>query len=488
MPQADASFDCDLFVVGGGSGGVRAARMAASLGARVVLCEEKALGGTCVNVGCIPKKLLVYGAHFSDECRDARGFGWRGEAPTHDWPALIAAKDREIARLNGVYAKLLEGRGVTVLPGRGALEGPHEVSVTSPSGERRVVRARYVLVAVGGRPIRLGVPGAEHVYISDDLFHLREMPKRVLVVGGGYIAVEFAGIFHGFGASVVQIHRGPLFLRGFDRTVRRHLADMMIHQGIDLRFDRDLLEIAKLPTGELRAVLSDGSELVVDAVVAAIGREPLTQGIGLREVGVALDARGAIRVDARYRTSVPSIYAVGDVIDRVQLTPVALAEGTIVARRLFAAADQQPDYDLVPSAVFSSPPIGTVGATEEEARGAVGAIDVYQSVFTPLKLCLSERKEKTLMKIVVDRASQRVLGMHMVGPDAGEIIQGFAVALRCGVTKAQLDATIGIHPTAAEEFVTMREPLPEADPTERAAPEAPRGRIVHHEWDDPASP
>ncbi|NUP11341.1 MAG: glutathione-disulfide reductase [Polyangiaceae bacterium] len=482
--MSDAAFDFDLFVIGAGSGGVRASRMAAAYGARVGVCESAALGGTCVNVGCVPKKLMVYGAHFHDEWRDATGFGWRVDPPTFDWATLIANKDREIARLNGIYERLLVDRGVRIVRGHGVIEGPNRVTVTSEAGERTTFTAKNILIAVGGKPSRPQIPGGEHVLVSDDVFHLAAMPRRILIVGGGYIAVEFAGVFAGFGSIVTQIHRGPLFLRGFDRDVRVHLEQEMRKRGIDLRFRRSLARVEELGGGVLQAHLDDGSTIEVDAVLAAIGREPRTSGLGLETAGIEADKKGAIRVNRRFRTSVPSIYAIGDVIDRIQLTPVALSEGMIVAGNLFGGQRGAADYDNVPSAVFSSPPIGSVGLTEEQARAEVGAVDCYMSTFRSLKLTMTDRTERTLMKLVVDRASQRVLGVHMVGADAGEIVQGFAVALKCGATKAQFDATIGIHPTSAEEFVTMRERCPEPDHDLHVAhEEAVRDRrVVYHRW------
>lgn len=453
-----AAFDFDLFVIGAGSAGVRASRVAAALGARVGVAEDRALGGTCVNVGCVPKKLLVAGAHFSDELRDARGFGWNVDAPTHDWATLIANKGREIARLNGIYQKLMEDRGVRIFRARAVLRGPHEIALSAPDGATQVVRAKSILIAVGGEPARPRFEGAEHVHISDDMFHLPKRPERVLVLGGGYIAVEFAGIFEGYGSHVTLAHRGPLFLRGFDRAVRDHLAEAMRARGIDLRWHTTVRDVAKTSTGALEVAFHDGAKLEVDGVLAAIGRTPRTKGLGLETVGVEVDGSGAVIVDSGFRTSVPSIYAVGDVIARIQLTPVALAEGTMVARSLFADDPPAPDYRDVPSAVFSSPSIASVGLTEAAARAELGDVDIYQSKFLPLKLTMSERKERMLMKLVVDRKSGRVVGVHVIGPDAAEIVQGFAVALKCGATKRDLDRTIGIHPTAAEELVTMREP------------------------------
>ena len=476
--------DFDLFVIGAGSAGVRASRVAASLGARVAVAECSALGGTCVNLGCIPKKLMVYGAHFHDEVEEAAGFGWRVEKPEHDWRLLIANKDKEIARLNGVYEKLLVDRGVRILRGRAVVRGPHDVEVNSDDGATARFSAENVLVATGGYPVRPTFEGCEHVMVSDDVFHLPSMPKRILIVGGGYIAVEFAGVFSGYGAQVTLAHRGPLFLRGFDRDVREHLHAEMGRKGIDIRFKTAVARIEKLSSGALRVSFNSGDSIEVDAVLSAIGRKPRTQGIGLAEVGVSLDKGGSVHIDERFRTSVPSIYAVGDVVARIDLTPVALAEGTIVARNLFGGGDLRADYRDVPSAVFSTPPIGTVGLDEEEARAEHPEIDVYRSVFKPLKATMTGGAGKTLMKIIVDRATDRVLGVHMVGADAAEIVQGFAVALKCNATKKQLDATIGIHPTAAEELVTMRD-LAAVQVREPIHGEEPRARrIVHHRWED----
>lgn len=488
-----SNHDVDLFVIGAGSGGVRASRIAAALGARVAVAEERFLGGTCVNVGCIPKKLFSYGAHAREEIEDARAYGWEVADPALDWPKLIAAKDREIARLNGIYQRLLESRGVEILRGRAALVDRNTLDVTAPDGTVTRRTARHVLVATGGTPLRPTFPGAELVMISDDVFRLGARPERLLVIGGGYIAVEMAGIFQGYGSKVTLAYRSALFLRGFDQDVRKHLAAEMKHRGVDLRFRTEVKSLARRPDGALDAALTTGETLVVDAVLAAVGRTPNTAGLGLEAVGVALDERGAVRVDDRFRTSARSVYAVGDVIDRVQLTPVALAEGMIVAQNLFGGAARKPDYDYVPSAVFSTPAVGTVGLTEDEARAealerAGGGVDTYRSTFTPLKHTLTGRAEKTMMKLVVERDTDRVVGVHVVGPDAGEIVQGFAVALRMGATKAQLDSTIGIHPTAAEELVTMREKC--ADPDHSVAVDhiaegaTPRRRIVHHRWDD----
>jgi glutathione reductase (NADPH) len=480
--------DCDLLVIGAGSGGVRASRIAASLGARVAVCDAGPLGGTCVNVGCVPKKLFAYAAHHRSEWHDAEGFGWSAAPPQHDLARLQDAKDAEIARLNGVYRRLLERHGVEIIEGRGALVDPHTVEISATGGAVRRVSARNIVIAVGGHPARPAFPGSEHILVSDDVFRMRALPRRLLVIGGGYIAVEMAGIFHGLGSRVTLAHRGRLFLRGFDRDVRVHLDQELRRKGLDLRFGCEVARVepaARGPEGALRVVFEGGGELEVDAVLAAIGREPRTAGMGLTEVGVALDAHGAIEVDERFRSSLPSVYAIGDVIGRVQLTPVALAEGEIVARGLYGGADLRADYAGIPSAVFSDPPIGAVGLSEEEARAEHGAIDVYRSVFTPMKATLSGSGERSLMKLVVDRSTDRVLGVHVVGPDAGEIVQGFAVAVRCGATKRQFDSTIGIHPTAAEELVTMRERLPDPDrDLEVFHDDAPRRRpIVHRRWE-----
>ena len=449
----DTRYDYDLFTIGAGSGGVRASRMSASYGARVAVAEERYLGGTCVNVGCIPKKLLVYGSHFGDDFEDAAGFGWTVGERTFDWRSLIRNKDQEIERLNSIYRKLLASHNVEVFESRARVLDPHTVEV----GGRKVTAAN-ILVATGGWPTVPNVPGKEHAITSNEAFHLDEMPGRVVIIGGGYIAVEFAGIFNGLGAEVTQLYRGPLFMRGFDLDVRNTLADEMRKKDIDLRFDADIAAIER-NGGALTASLKDGRTLETDAVMFATGRLPNTRGLGIEEVGVELARNGAVVVDERYRTNVPSIWALGDVTDRVKLTPVAIAESMIFARNLFKGDVDPMHYRNIPSAVFSQPPVGTVGYTEEAARENCGEVDVYRAVFGPLKHTLSGRDEKTMMKLIVERASDRVVGCHMVGADAGEIVQGLAVALNCNATKADFDRTIGIHPTAAEEFVTMREPV-----------------------------
>lgn len=451
------SFDVDLLVVGGGSGGVRAARMAGQRGARVALAEAGALGGTCVNVGCIPKKLYSYAAHYGEAFAESAGFGWQAGAPAFDWATLKANRAREIGRLNGVYANLLAGAGVELLHGHARLTGPHSAEVAG-----RSIQARHILVATGGTPHVPDIPGRAHVLTSDAMFDINPFPQRLVVVGGGYIACEFASIFHGLGAQVTQLHRGGQVLTGFDDDVRAFVAAEMRKSGVDLRLDSRVAGITQGTDG-LTLALEGGGSLAADAVLYATGRVPNTQGLGLENAGVALTPKGAIAVDAQYRTNVPSIYAVGDVTARVQLTPVALAEAMVVVDALFGPpagkAARQLDYDAIPTAVFTHPNIGTVGLTEAQARERYGAVRVFRTDFKPLKHTLSGSSERTLMKLVVDAASDRVVGLHMVGAEAGEIVQGFAVALRAGATKALFDSTIGIHPTAAEEFVTLREPV-----------------------------
>ncbi|WJK07367.1 glutathione-disulfide reductase [Pseudomonas fluorescens] len=449
------AYDFDLYVIGAGSGGVRAARFAAGFGAKVAVAESRYLGGTCVNVGCVPKKLLVYGAHFAEDFEQSSGFGWNLGEADFDWATLIANKDREINRLNGIYRNLLVNSGVTLHEAHAKIVGPHEVEV---NGERYT--AKNILIATGGWPQIPEIPGHEHAISSNQAFFLKELPKRVLVVGGGYIAVEFAGIFHGLGANTTLLYRGDLFLRGFDGSVRNHLKEELTKRGMDLQFNADIARIDKQPDGSLKATLKDGRVLEADCVFYATGRRPMLDNLGLENTNVQLDDKGFIKVDEQYQTTEPSILALGDVIGRVQLTPVALAEGMAVARRLFKPEQYRPvDYKMIPTAVFSLPNIGTVGLTEEEAREAGHDVVIYESRFRPMKLTLTDCQERTLMKLVVDGKSDKVLGCHMVGPDAGEIVQGLAIALKAGATKRDFDDTIGVHPTAAEEFVTMRTPV-----------------------------
>ncbi|MCZ7563187.1 MAG: glutathione-disulfide reductase [Burkholderiales bacterium] len=443
-------FDFDFFVIGAGSGGVRASRVAAAHRARVAIAEDRDVGGTCVIRGCIPKKLFVYAAHFAEDFDDAAGYGWTVGHRRFDWAALVAAKDREIARLNGVYKQLLARSGVELFEARAAVVDPHTVSVGG-----RQVSARHILVATGSRPWRPQIPGAELGITSDEAFHLPRLPRRVVIEGGGYIAVEFAGIFHGLGAEVVVVYRGEPLLRGFDMDVRRHLGEELARKGIELRFKCEIARIERGAGGRLVARLVSGAALDCDAVMFATGRKPSTAGLGLERLGVALDASGGVIVDEHSHTSVASIHAVGDVTGRPQLTPVAIKDGAKLAATLFANKPSAVDHETIATAVFSQPPVATVGLTEEEARARRLDVQVHRSTFAPLKHTLSGRAERTLMKLVVDAASGRVVGAHMVGADAPEIIQGVAIAVKLGATKAQFDATVGIHPTAAEEFVTM---------------------------------
>ncbi len=451
-------FDYDLFTIGAGSGGVRACRMAANSGARVAVAEERYLGGTCVNVGCIPKKLFVYSSHYAEDFTDAKGLGWTVGERRFDWSHLIANKNDEISRLNGVYDRLLNSAGVEIINGHAVLEDAHTVKI-----EGKRYTSKYILIACGGWPFVPNFPGNQHVITSNEAFYLDHLPNRVIVVGGGYIAVEFAGIFNGLGADVTQVYRGSSFLRGFDDDVRYFLASEMRKKGINIQFNTDIECVNKLSDGFL-AEMRDGSKLEADCIMYATGRKPLTTNIGLESVGIEVTNNGAIKVDDYFQTSVDNIYAIGDVIDRIALTPVAISEGMALVKTLFGGEPTKLDYENVASAVFSQPAIGNVGLTEVQARERYGLVDIYKSEFSALKNTLSGNDEKTLMKIIVDRTSDRVVGVHMVGPDAGEIIQGIAIALKCGATKAQFDATVGIHPTAAEEFVTMREPVTEPTP------------------------
>ena len=449
------AYEFDLFVMGAGSGGVRAARFAAGFGAKVAVAESRYLGGTCVNVGCVPKKLLVYGAHFAEDFEQASGFGWSLGEADFDWATLIANKDREINRLNGIYRNLLVNSGVTLIEGHAKITGPNEVEI---NGQRHT--AKHILIATGGWPQIPDIPGHEHAISSNEAFFLKELPKRVLVVGGGYIAVEFAGIFHGLGAKTSLLYRGEMFLRGFDGAVRKHLHEELIKRGMDVQFNADIERIDKQADGSLKATLKDGRELIADCVFYATGRRPMLDNLGLENTGVKLDKRGFVEVDDLYQSAEPSILAIGDVIGRVQLTPVALAEGMAVARRLFKPEQYRPvDYQMIPTAVFSLPNIGTVGLSEEQAIEAGHKVQIFESSFRPMKLTLTECQERTLMKLVVDADTDKVLGCHMVGPEAGEIVQGLAIALKAGATKQHFDETIGVHPTAAEEFVTMRTPV-----------------------------
>lgn len=454
------TYDFDLFVIGAGSGGVRAARFSADFGARVAIAESRYLGGTCVNVGCVPKKLLVYGSHFADDFEQAEAFGWNTSKAQFDWEKLITNKNREIERLNEIYRTLLINSGVSLFEGHARLTDAHHVEING-----RRFSAERILIATGGWPQIPDIPGWEHAITSNQAFFLKQLPKRVLVVGGGYIAVEFAGIFNGLGSETRLLYRGDLFLRGFDQSVRIHLAEELTKRGLALDFNTDIVKIDKQPDGSLLATLKDGRQLETDAIFYATGRRPMLDNLGLENTSVELNDAGYISVNEHFETREPSVLALGDVIGGVQLTPVATAEGMAVARRLFKPEQYRPvDYRHIPTAVFSQPNIGTVGLTQEQAEEQGYTVTVYESRFRPMKLTLTESPEKTLMKLVVDADSDRVLGAHMVGPDAGDIIQGLAIALKAGATKRIFDETIGVHPTSAEEFVTLRTPVVDKRP------------------------
>tara|TARA_B110000858_G_C17810161_1_gene480735 strand:+ start:1508 stop:2863 length:1356 start_codon:yes stop_codon:yes gene_type:complete len=443
------AFDYDLFVIGAGSGGVRASRIAASLGARVAVAEERYFGGTCVNVGCVPKKLFSYAAHYFDDFADSKGFGWEFDNMRFDWSVLKANKDIEINRLNNIYKSILDENNVDVFEARARISGPNEVQVDGKS-----ISAKYILVAVGGWPWTPEFPGSDLTVSSNDVFAMDQLPTEIAVMGGGYIAVEFASIFSRLGCKTSLIYRGDQLLRGFDADIRKFItAEIGSH--VDLYLEEDIDKITK-QNNKLEVSLKSGSKLSCEMVLAATGRIPLTDDLGLDTVGVQLASNGAIKVNEHFQTAEPSIYAVGDVIDRIALTPVALAEGQIVARALFSSAEKPMDYRNIATAVFCHPNIGTVGLSEQEALDAGLEIDVYESVFRPLKHTLSGRDEKSMIKLIVDSESDRVVGLHLVAADAGEIVQGLSVAINCGASKADFDRTIGIHPTLAEEFVTMR--------------------------------
>ena len=457
------AYDFDLFVIGAGSGGVRAARISANYGAKVACAEDTYLGGTCVNVGCVPKKLFVYGSHFSHDFADSAAYGWDVEEKGFSWPTLRDNKNKEIERLNGIYEGLLDGAGVTTLRGTATITGPQEVTVDGQS-----YSAERILVATGGQPFMPEFSGSELAITSDDAFFLEQFPSSVLVVGGGYIAVEFAGIFNGLGVDTQLSYRGDMLLRGFDNGVREFVTNELKNGGINVQLNSDVESIAQSASsdssnsddpkkGARDVTFADGTTKTFDLVFYATGRTPRIEGLGLETLGVELTEGGAIKVDDYFQTTVPSIYALGDVIDRFQLTPVAISEAMCLASNLFKGTSKAMDYKNIPTAVFCQPNIGTVGLTEEEAESEFGKIDVYQSDFKPMKHTLTGRNERTMMKLIVNPATDVVVGAHMVGPDAGEITQGLGVALKAGATKAQFDATVGIHPTAAEEFVTMRE-------------------------------
>ena len=442
-------FDYDLFVIGAGSGGVRACRIAASLGARVAVAEERYFGGTCVNVGCVPKKLFSYAAHYHDDLEDSRGFGWDFDNVRFDWNKLRDNKDTEINRLNGIYKSILDNNNVTVFEARARIKSAHEIEV-----DGQLVSAKYILIATGGWPWIPEFPGSEHAISSNEIFSLEQLPDSIAVIGGGYIAVEFASIFSRLGCKTTLIYRGDQLLRGFDEEIR-HFISTEIGHSLDLMLNTEVKEIIKQDK-ELRLVLNDGNEISCGAVLSATGRKPLSADLGLENVAVKTSESGAIVVNEEFQTSEPNIYAVGDVIDRVALTPVALAEGQIVARALFAEQKLEMNYQNIPTAVFCHPNLGTCGLSEAAAEKAGFDIDVYTATVKQLKHTLSGRNEMSMIKLIVDKATDRVIGLHLVAPDAGELVQGFAVAMNSGATKADFDNTLGIHPTLAEEFVTMR--------------------------------
>ena len=449
-----SDFDYDLFVIGGGSGGVRAARMAAQAGAKVAIAEEYRYGGTCVIRGCVPKKLMVYASSFHEAFEDAAGFGWTVGESSFDWATLIANKDKEIDRLEGIYAKNLDGAGVEVHRTRATVVDPHTVHMTTHGHN---VTAKHILVATGGTPFVPEFEGSHHAITSNEIFHLSDLPKRSVVVGGGYIASEFACILNGLGSEVTQLYRRDLILRGFDNEVRKHVSDEMIKKGVDIRYGTDVARIEKTASG-LSVTLNDGAVLEADQVLYATGRIPNTANLGLEEAGVKLGRKGEVVVDEWSQTNVPSIYAVGDVTDRVALTPVAIREGAAFVETVFNANPTKPDHTLIPTAVFTQPEIGTVGLTEEQAREE-GEIEVYSAAFRPMMATLSGRDEKMLMKMIVAKADQKVLGVHIVGHGAGEMIQLAGIAVKMGATKADFDRTVAVHPTASEELVTMKTPV-----------------------------
>lgn len=445
-------FDYDLFVIGAGSGGVRAARVSAAYGARVAIAEDHQVGGTCVIRGCVPKKLLVYGAHFAEDLADARQFGWDVPECRFDWARLRDTVLAEVARLNRAYTDTLNNNRVEIILERAVVAGPNRVRLAGG----REVTARHILIATGAWPVIPDVPGAEHGITSNEVFHLDTLPRRVVIAGGGYIANEFAGIFHQFGAHVTLINRGDTILRGYDEGVRDRLLQISMTKGIEFRFNTRFADIARRADGTLSITLSTGDVIEADLLLFATGRAPNTRGLGLAEAGVALDEQGAVIVDADNRTNVPGIHAVGDVTNRVQLTPVAIREGQAFADTLFGNKPWRVDYDCIPAAVFSHPPLAGVGLTESEARNRLGAVKVYTSDFRPMKNVLAGRNERALYKMICDPVTERVVGLHMIGPDAPEILQAAAIAVKAGLTKQQFDQTVALHPSMAEELVLMR--------------------------------
>ena len=447
-----ANYDYDLFVIGAGSGGVRAARISAAYGAKVAVAEEFRVGGTCVIRGCVPKKLLIYGAHFAEDLKDARRFGWDVPDCGFDWKLLRDNVLGEVDRLNGLYTQTLENNGVEVILERATVTGPHEVTL----GSGRKISAKIILVAVGAHPAVPECKGHELGITSNEVFHLDEIPRRVLIAGAGYIANEFAGIFNEFGSKVTLINRSDVILRGYDESIRDRLLQISMTKGIDFRFNAKFDGIEKNKDGSLTVSMSGHDPIEVDCVMFATGRVPNTSGLGLEKVGVDLDDKGAVVVNADNQSSVESIYAVGDVTNRVQLTPVAIREGQAFADTVFGGKPHQVDYSCIPSAVFSHPPMAGVGMTESEAKNKLGAVKVYTSDFRAMKNVLAGRNERALYKMICDPTTNRVVGLHMIGPDAPEILQAAAVAVKAGLTKDAFDQTVALHPTMAEELVLMK--------------------------------
>ncbi len=443
-------YDYDLFVIGAGSGGVRASRMAAGLGVKTAVAEYSDLGGTCVNLGCVPKKLMVYASHYSEDLEQSAGFGWNIGQSKFNWQNLITAKNKEINRLNGIYRNLLDNAGVDLINGKAMLVDKNNIRVND-----KIYSAKRILIAPGGWPSVPNIKGSEHIITSNEIFHLNELPQNIIIVGGGYIAVEFAGIFNGLGRNVTQLYRGDMFLRGFDDDIRQFLAKEIVKKGIDLKFNSNIASIEKTNNGYI-ATLENGNKLNTDMIVYATGRHPKTANLGLEKTGVKLAKNGAIIVDDDFKTNIDNIYALGDVIDRVALTPVAIGEAMTLVHNIYAGHNDKMDYNDIPTAVFSQPEIGTVGLTEGQAREKYDAIDIYKSEFKPMKHTLSGSDERSLMKLIVDKKTDKVVGVHMIGAYAGEMMQGIGIAIKAGATKADFDNTIGIHPTSAEEFVTMR--------------------------------
>ncbi|NIJ36683.1 glutathione reductase (NADPH) [Sphingopyxis panaciterrae] len=447
-----SAFDYDLFVIGAGSGGVRASRVAASYGARVAVAEEHRVGGTCVIRGCVPKKLLVYGAHFAEDLKDARHFGWDVPDCHFDWDRLRDNVLAEVTRLEGLYGQTLDNHKVMVFRSRATVVGPQKVRLA----DGQEISAERILIATGGWPFVPEFPGSEHAITSNEVFHLEKLPKRIVIAGGGYIANEFAGIFNEFGSKVTIVNRGDTILRGYDEQIRDRLLQISMTKGIDFKFNAPFQSIEKNDDGTLAVHLENCDAIIADAVMIATGRTPNTKGLGLEDAGVALDAHGAVKVDETNQSSVPSIYAVGDVTNRIQLTPVAIREGQAFADSVFGGKPTVVDYHNVPSAVFSHPPIGAVGMTEAEARNKLGSIRTYTSDFRAMKNVLAGRNERALYKMIVNAATDQVVGLHMIGPDAPEILQAAAVAVKAGLTKADFDATVALHPSMAEELVLLK--------------------------------